>query len=1145
MWADGVWKAEEGAAMPKNVQKRFFAAMRALAARVLLAKSEFVADVGKFAPNEARFVYRRPALARLDCLDVFLDEQYSGPSFELHFKLLLPSNLLTVAVEISSGEDAQPSIATASWERLFNLPAPSDPSMVDVWHSDNSLAPRIVAETRHRDVFARFRSVTRKKHSRHDSESDGANDQDNDKKGDEHDENAEDDEDEAGHDVDSEAGDELSRRGVSGSKKKRKRAGVNEQAENDESVAPVSPDTHVNSPDASIPTVCMTFPHDAEVELRVAREVQLYKRKRTRSKNKAPNAPNLAVTFGELSAATSSTMNESAKRPWMPQDLLGHHLTSNASRRPGSLPVKTEPKPTLSVAVSLVESLSHNEQQEVLDSRPVKTHPLLQALQDYVDNEASEALKQAIERQKYPKVKMIANAAAFLPSPSQAPLVLSAVNHTTTQRLQLRLLSKEFDHWRCGYDSRRGFKKHRRYTSRSNQNRLLLGFSAAKLEEWSYQRAIENSGKDSKDAYVIRDREISVGAEMAGSDAVIEWSKIRSNNYWAVDSGSHTSVASSVDKNVIAGQLQPYLEAISNRIKSVNSPKSPATPTRSKRQSMTKRDGSWMTLESYLRASTVFDTRLDDNDSSKEQIRLLDDLLPALCVATADSSYQIAPPAISEYLLRNFHPVCSSKPADYVVVCPHSPSQWLGSLVLSYLTSFRSVYTRSNMGDLAPVDISGLDGNDEVSVDAPNATLLLECAATANDVFANFRSAGAMLRPLLSAGVKKQAFARIPVGTVVFLVAPFRRSDIKHKLWLLGAFACGLFDWKTLDDAKNSSMKTNTWRSSVTIEILYLDELFATELNPSPHAVMAECFSLFNRVGESVSLTPLASASNGVGDAQARTRYIQERLYTVSDWREHDTKTIPFVHGGYTTSSDGKWLVFSCIDAIGSVCESHVISLVGVDLLSALARMMTSFVGFVTLLGEQAVLVVTRLNVGDNRMDDSELFAWDELRASQWDSILPMDGEAAALATRVTLSVLSGTPRSELEPRDNEASAVVVSSSHGLMVHSPLADSSSSRVTACVDMFGNTSTSWSTSEPENRAPVVLQLTHLRDLSADTEDVAPIESILRDFHALSFLTTNPVTGARESPLPLHLAVVQSKAKQLNMLQSQLAATPLAT
>lgn len=1208
VWADGLWSRESQAeaaseplALPENVQRHFFSALEELATRRLTAKGEFVRDGGFFEPNDAKFVYRCPSLARLDYLEVYLDEDIPAPAFKLHFRLLLPSSLLTVTVDVvTRGQtphslDAQERVASeldaaaASWERLLGLPSSSDPSMIDVWHLDDNLAPRIVAETRHRDIVARFRAVMKKKRRKQGDDSDAGYDQDDSaKKGDDNDEEAEEDEEDANHDADGEGADELARRALSGTaKKKRKRSGIAELAENDDSVVPVSPDTHINSPDVSAATVRMTFPHDLQVQLHSAPEVQLYKRKRTRSKQPTDSTTALAVTFGSLgSSSTGSTSGvaKTSSRPGMgtaglPTWLSGAAQQSHqAAGRNGTFHpvVKSEPKPTLSVAVSLVESLSHNEQQEALDARPVKTHPLLQALQDYVDNEASVALNAEIERQRMPKVKLITNAEAFIPSVTRDVCVLSAVNAATTQRLQLNLLSDRFKHWRSDYRNMYyPAKKNRRYEAKAHQQRLLLEFSEAKLEEWSRQHALQHAHQAAKDAHAIRDREIAIGTTLAASDAMVVWKLDaisrcrRSPADGEVGRFVQLKAASSVDRNVLGAQLQPFLEDLASRLHG-----SPvvSTPTKRKARSEMAAPGSWLSLPEYLHASTSLEPASGTNGrdgslAASEAVRSLaiDRLPPALSVATAESSFQIAPAAISEYLLRSLHPISAPKPVDYVVVCPHSPSQWLGSLSLSHLTAFRSMYAQCNMGDMCPMDLAALPSNEYASVDATNATVLLDCANTTADAFANFRAAGELLRQVLSAGVKKQAFARSPVGNVVFLVAPFRRQDVRHKMWLLGAFARGLFGWDSLHDASPASAAW-VWKDSVTVEILYLDDLFASELNPSPHVAMANCFALFDRVGEGVALTPLSTVTNGAADPQSRLRFVCERLYQVADWRQQQSArtprsqrqdqatepTTPCVHGGYAISGDGKWLLFACVDAVGSVCESRVVSLVDTGLVTALGRMMASLINFLTLFGEQAVLVVTRLGALDSgsshKMDDAELFAWEDLRANQWGALLPAEGGAAALVTRVLLAFLTTPSRRELQPRVRDKTAVVVSARQGLMLQAASDDSGgvTSRVSACAAMFGARSACCAPSEAASGASHVLRLTVVRDLSLDADDslAVDVEAILRDFYALSFLTTHPVTGARQSPLPLHLASVRAMGCELDVLESQLATDPLA-
>lgn len=1123
-----------------------------------MRNGDFVLEDGFFRPNDASFVYRCLSQTQLDHLEVYLDESYPVSSFQLAFHLLRPSNLLSVSVNIVSKDPVSHSrtseevgAAQSLWERLLGLPTVKDPSMIDVWHTDDSLAPRIVAETRHRDVFASFRSVAKRRHKRQGDEADGSNDQgENGKKGDQNDEDGDDDEDDAAQDADGD-GDDLNRGG--GHKKKRKRAPA-DASENDESVAPVSPDTHVNSPDTSGPIVRMTFPNDPDLDLSAAVEVQLYKRKRGRSKSKQAG-PTLAVTFG----ASNNTANGFVKEEKYALTTVGMSkspiLYSANAKSSQQLPsrngnihptAKSDSKPTLSVAVSLVESLSHNEQQEVLDERPVKSHPLLQALQDYVDNETKVKLEEESSRQQLPKDKLVPNAEAYMPAKTWVPRRLS-VNDATSRYLNLQLLSEQFKHWRSEYKNLQyPTKRSSRRQAKTRQRQLVVDFSEANLAEWSFQNALM---KQKDEQHEIRDQELAIGIQMAVSDAMVGWRNGGSSS-WSVgqrDSGVNY-VAPSQEKRAIATQLQPLFEEWANSWKG-----STADAVTEDGEHEELAGGEWMRIDDYLRALTTLPTSENPDGATEARIRFLpiDSATSNLCVATAESNYEIAPSTLSEYLLRNLHPISAPKPIDYVVVCPHSPSQWLGTLALSYLTSFRSMYAQCYMGDVCPVDLASLASNKHASVDNANATLLVDCALSTADAFANFRAAGELLRPAIAQVSKKQAFARSPVATVVFLVVPFRRQDAKHKFWSLGAFARGLFG---LDKLRDAELPPSS--ESVTIELLYLDDLFEAELSPCPHTVMANCFALFDRVGEKVNLTPIATTPDKISDV-ARTRVVCERLYCVANWRHHQKPLTPgsaaatdaaatYVYGGYSVSEDGKWLLAACTDSVGSLLEASAISLDGTDLCDGLVRMMEKLLSFLTLFGEQSVLVVTRLThpgSRDNCLPENERIAWDTVRSGHLASLVPKDAQGGSLVSRVLLAVLTAVPCADFQLRENEATGLVVGRRCGLMVLSAESSLSRQHASRAISSFP------SCANAHAKEPSVLQLSIEQDLlgpaetSSDSDFAPAIEAILRDFTGLSFLTTHPVTGDRQSPLPLHLAIVANLHAELSCLNVQLKTDPL--
>ncbi|RLN90507.1 hypothetical protein BBJ28_00014638 [Nothophytophthora sp. Chile5] len=1150
VWSGNTQRLPE--ALSVSIQKQFFAALAAVLGRKLTAQGEFLlADDGFFEPNDAKFVFRSPSLTRLNHLEVYLEEEVPTPAFQLHFRLFQPSNLLAVAVDVVKKERLSTrklpgaeelGDPRCSWERLLGLPSKNDHSVVDVWHLDDGLVPRILADTKYRDVVPWFRSVTKRKHKRRvdDSDESGGNEEDLGKK-DENDEDADDDEDEAAQDADCEP-DELLRRPVAGgsAKKKRKRNSA-DSLENDESIVPVSPDTHVNTPDASGPIIRMTFPHDADLRLRVDPEVRRFKRRRNGSK---ANKPALSLTFGAITVNGGERGSAKKALPWTlpgngakatdlsPAQLFSLVKASLSKPEPMSAKPKNDSKP-LSVAVSLVESLSHNEQQEALDGRPVKTHPLLQALQDYVDMEAEASLEESMTNGVSSKVKMLPNAEEYISMKPRKNSGRLSVNRATAEQLQLRLCSERFKHWRSEYKKLQHPKLNRQQ-KKDRQRQLLLGFDEAEFLEHSREQAVKASSGPER--FKLRDSEISLGLQMAASDAMVAWRQEPNGiSAWSSHADMNTSAANEWEKKEVADRVQPYLQSLVSAL--IKEHKNEATRKQ------------WLSFQDYAKASTK---PSDATLKRIESVRL--EQRPKFCVSTLESSYHVEPAILSEYLLRDLHPVAAPKPVDYVIVCPQSPSQWLASLALSYFTCFRSMYAQCHMGDHAPVGLGQLEGNSYTTVDASNALLLVDCADNVLDAFANFRAAGELLNPVLSSDAKKtaQAFSRSPVGTVVYLVVPFRRSDVKHKMWALGAFSSGLF-------GANNAVDACSWKGSVTVEMVFLDDLYEVEVNPSPHVLLPNCFGLYDRVCENVNLKRIGSTASGTGCSQ----FLSERLYHLADWRADTTasskaiETEPaYSYGGYLLSDDRKWLACSYTDAVGSILETHMIMVEEGDLESALLQMTLKLLQFNALFGSKTVLVITRLAdiAGVSHMNDQELRAWEQLQSHRLEDLAPT--KYAALVSRLLLVQLSTTSCEEVQFQETlSSSTLYISDRVGFTAISPQDTKTRdrSRITFCT---GSEAWKATTLLPDQHAltckkgSVLQKVSILRDLLEEPDAVVDeaanataMTAILRDFHALSYLTMHPITMERQSPLPLHLAAISRLDRELQVLQTQLTTDPL--
>ncbi|TDH72724.1 hypothetical protein CCR75_008883 [Bremia lactucae] len=1135
------------------IQKHFYGALSLALHKKLVAREEFVLTADHFyEPNDAKFIFRCPSLTQLNHAEVYLNEVHPMLVFQLHFQLLVPSKLLTVAVDVVKRDDSFSSSDTCidelgdlrcSWERLVGLPSQKDHSVVDVWHMEDELVPRIVADIKYSNVLPWFRTVSKRRHKRRMDTNDGSGNEDELKR-EEHDDDADEEDDDDNTQETEVETDELLRRPVACRvmKAKQKRDSTNSTG-NDESIVPVTPDPHVNTPKAACPIVRMTLPREDILQLHVDFDVKSYKRRRRDHKMTLKKEANYSFTFKPIQ---SNGINSSEKAaPCNGMKKIAVDAPQSVSMANYSV-VKSETTFTRhtndtkspSVDVSLVESLSHDKQQEMFLVQPLKTHPSLQALQDYVDEEAK-ALDKRLTASFAEKVKYVPNAESFIPLQLRATMGWLSIDESIAEQLHRRLYLNRCKYWKSEYTHRHHLKGGRQ-VKKEQQRRLLLNFDQNAFEEQRREESLKmwNSSKRTK----LRDDEISLGIQMSASDALVTWRQEPIGiSTWSAHTNSHISAASAADKNDLMDRVQPYLQCLVSLLKKNEKHESD--------ESTMERDRRWMSFEDYTQATSyTCDDVLIDSVEVEE---------PKVCISTLESSLHVESTLISEYLLRDFRPVAAPKPVDYVIICPHSPSQWLASLALSYFTCFRSMYGQCHMGDLAPINLSNVEKNHYANVDVANGLLLVNCAKSMVDPFANFRAAGKVLSPVMSSGAtkKKQAFSRSAVANVVFIVAPFRRSDVKHRMWVLGAFSSGLF-------GSESTFEASEWRQSVTIEMVYLEDLYEVDVNPSPFVLMPSCFGLYNRVCENIRLKPIDGGANAVG----RSHFICERLYHLADWRvetpsfsQSESTKLPHIYGGYLLSKDGKWIAGSCTDAIGSVLETYMILVRededGKGLENALLEMMQKMLHFYALFGEKSVFVITRLSglAGVSSLNVKELSAWEQLRSSRMENLIPMTYEPHLSC--ILLVQLTAASYDEVQLRDNPSSTVLYFSDNlGLAIMSPRNDTAARDSSRALYNKGNNAWKITTMNEsmlaENREERVLKVTLMLVLQSSKDgpvieliSSSMMNTILRDFQALSYLTMHPITMERQSPLPYHLAAISRMSCELQVLETQLTTDPL--
>lgn len=232
-----------------------------------------------------------------------------------------------------------------------------------------------------------------------------------------------------------------------------------------------------------------------------------------------------------------------------------------------------------------------------------------------------------------------------------------SINRATAEQLQLRLCSERFKYWQSDY-TKLQYPKNSRQKRKEQQRRLLLDFDEAAFEEYGRQESLKLWSDP--DRFKLRDGEIALGLQVAVSDAMVTWRQEPNGiTTWSAHSSLQAEVAaaSASEKSEMVDRVQPYLQSLTSLLKKEN--KNEIEVRKS------GRDRRWMSFEQYTQAPTK------SSDATTKRIECVRvEQEPKLCVSTLESSYHVEPAIISEYLLRDFHPVAAPKPVDYVIVCP-------------------------------------------------------------------------------------------------------------------------------------------------------------------------------------------------------------------------------------------------------------------------------------------------------------------------------------------------------------------------------------------------------------------------------------------------------------------------------------------
>jgi hypothetical protein len=977
-----------------QVLSLFFQSVENLLSKKLLQGEFFLQDDGFFSVNDPQLEYLAPSLSRLNDYEEYLKETLPIPSFQLHFDLKYHDSkmILMVGVDMALKEkDAYQEgdeIANPlrSWDRLFKLPSIDYPcAMIDVWHIDDALAPRIVAQTKYADVVPRFRHIVKKSKKKLGSEAEPGAAEEGKEEGAKTGEQHDDEDDHAGDDDEEEfdngSGALVVRK--MGQGKKRKRNKENNK-DNEESMAPVSPDTHVNSPSAGFDAngnelgrsmIVVTYPkehHESNRKtwLRSDPGVHHYRKPKLKKKNREVSnlvtfssfnsvggssfsalegqeslQKNVPIISHKLNSASRNSLNSNSlidggNELNVPQqqkaELIGRHISATSSN---SISPSTVVQGMLEhKKTKLVVTPNGND--FLLDGWGMgldPVHPVLKALAAEVDKDMTNfghgnaKENQAITASKA-ECNVVSNASMYLSSNSTVPeykyLTRSIIEQVSRQHLLSDQLQQKLDIYSkdltwYGPTIKNGLDAHK---SQQNQQRLLLSFEPQQL-------LADHPLEDRKN--VIRDEEIEIGLKLSAKDALVQscrgkesCSRIATRT-WLMEEviGKRpTEAALESDRNRLAGRILSYIDMISSYLQAKGHKKFKELTFGRK----------WLTLAQY--AAVVSNDAGNMVEKSHAP--------PDLSISNTDSCFSVPACYVSEWIYRDFHPVSAPKPVDYVVICPSSPKEWLGSLTLSYVQAFKSMYTQCRLGDQLPIELKHLVNNPSVQIgDSTHGLMLVNCSTSQDDTFQTYRKAGEMLRSLIGPNAKKnQAFGRCAIANVIYLVAPFRRGDVKHEMWIRGAVARGLgFDLNSKD------IGSTGWQGSIVFEIIFLDELYRVGLTASSlggFALMGDCMALYDKVYEKINLQPCSNTTvnnTNTLTENDRARFICERIFHLANGEtthskdgediepgeEQSNKNNSSIqaHVGYTISTDGRWLLICFADRLGSVLESHIIDL--------------------------------------------------------------------------------------------------------------------------------------------------------------------------------------------------------------------------
>jgi hypothetical protein len=184
-------------------------------------------------------------------------------------------------------------------------------------------------------------------------------------------------------------------------------------------------------------------------------------------------------------------------------------------------------------------------------------------------------------------------------------------------------------------------------------------------------------------------------------------------------------------------------------------------------------------------------------------------------------------------------------------------------------------------------------------------------------------------------------------------------------------------------------------------------------------------------------------------------------------------------------------------------------------------------------------------------VDENERRAWRELSTNRAQEFVP--AAYKPLLTEVKFVNVTLVPSKAVQVRENDFSMLYQSDTYGYLVVSPHDRTGgpersrgvcSSKGLSSVSVFRAHSGAHKETAIVSVSVIFEQL--LSNGDADTAQLKSskdLTAILDDFYSLSYLTMHPMTMERQSPLPLHLAVVDKLKYELSTLVTQLQIDPL--